>query len=67
VADAPVDTIAERIAQRRADASDATAGLVRKSGAFKTGEIAWRRIDASPGPERVADAALAAVRDTGGF
>jgi hypothetical protein len=63
--DAPVGTLEERIAQRHADASDATAELVRKSAAFETGEIAWRRIDASGVPQRVAEMARAAVRDIG--
>lgn len=65
--DAPVEALAGRIDRRRRDASDATAELVRQSAAFETGAIAWHRIDASPGPERVAELALAAVRDTGGF
>ncbi len=65
--DAPVDTIEKRIAGRRADASDATVEVVRKSARYKTGAIAWRRIDASHGPERVAKSAGELLGDTGGI
>lgn len=63
--DAPVEVLEERIAQRRADASDATVELVRKSDLYRTGAIAWHRIDASRGPKRVAFTAQALVRDIG--
>ena len=63
--DAPVKALEERIARRRADASDATAELVRKSGAFETGEITWRRIDASRGPKSVATSARAMAMEIG--
>ena len=60
--DAPVDTLEERIARRREDASDATVELVRETAEYETGAIAWHRIDASQGPERVAESALAATQ-----
>ncbi|MHA1536553.1 MAG: bifunctional aminoglycoside phosphotransferase/ATP-binding protein [Alphaproteobacteria bacterium] len=59
--EAPLKTLEDRISRRRADASDATAELVRDAGRFGVGEIAWPRIDASLGAGRVAELAREAV------
>ena len=59
--EAPVKTLEDRIARRRADASDATVELVRDAGRFRVGEITWPRIDASLGAGRVAELAREAV------
>jgi hypothetical protein len=44
--------------ERRRDASDATVEVLRQQLTYPLGEITWRRIDTSRGPE----ATLAAVR-----
>jgi predicted kinase len=45
--DAPESVLIERTAQRRNDPSDADADVVRMQRAQDTGEITWRRLDAS--------------------
>jgi aminoglycoside phosphotransferase family enzyme/predicted kinase len=52
--EAPESTLIERVEQRRMDASDAGAAVVRSQLASKTGAVRWRRIDASSGADAVA-------------
>ncbi|MCS0496852.1 AAA family ATPase [Ancylobacter sp. MQZ15Z-1] len=56
--EAPVETLAGRVEARRADASDATAEVVRQQAARAAGSLDWMRIDASGTPDEV----LARVR-----
>jgi hypothetical protein len=49
--EAPADTLLERVAGRRGDASDADAAVVREQLARKLGTLAWTRIDARGTPE----------------
>jgi uncharacterized protein len=58
-ADAAV--LAQRVALRRGDASDATAAVVRRQLAVDPGAIAWHRVDSGGAPEEVAAAAAAAL------
>jgi uncharacterized protein len=51
--DAPEPTLVERTDQRRHDASDADANVIRVQHAQSTGEIHWHRIDASRASESV--------------
>ena len=57
--EAPQPALERRIGERVRDASDATVEVLRRQAELTFGEIAWRRIDASGGPE----ATLAAVED----
>jgi hypothetical protein len=59
--EAPAARLEARIAARKGDASDATVAVLRRQLAYDLGPIAWHRVDASDGPEAVADrvAALA--------
>ena len=54
---APADRLAERVAARRGDASDATAAVVEMQMKRGAGEVTWEAVDASGGPEQVAAAA----------
>jgi hypothetical protein len=56
--EAPPEVLESRLVGRRRDASDATVEVLRQQLAYSLGEITWRRIDTSPGPE----ATLAALR-----
>jgi predicted kinase len=58
--DAPESTLIERTAGRRNDASDADAGVVRMQSAQDTGEITWRRLDASVSAASVLESAMIA-------
>jgi hypothetical protein len=53
--------LAQRVALRRGDASDATAAVVRRQIALDPGAIEWHRVDSSGAPEQVAAAAGAAL------
>jgi len=55
--DAPQEVLLHRVGQRRGDASDAAAPVVRAQQDYDLGEMTWVRLDATPGPERVAVAA----------
>ena len=57
--DAPAGKMVERVTQRRCDASDADAAVVRRQADYDVGSITWRRIDASGTP----DETLARSRD----
>ena len=56
--DAPLNLRIERVAARTHDASDATAGFLRKHPRREKGAMGWSRIDASGAPETVAAAVL---------
>jgi uncharacterized protein len=51
---APRDRLAERVAARRGDASDATAAVVEMQMERGAGTVTWETLDASAGPDRVA-------------
>jgi len=61
--DAPGETLEARVEGRSADASDATAEIVRKALDYETGPIGWTRIDAGGDPGHV----IAASRRTAGL
>jgi predicted kinase len=50
--------LAARIGARRNDASDADLAILKKQQAFDLGAMDWRRVDAAPSAEHVADAIL---------
>lgn len=56
--DAPGETLCDRVASRRHDASDATASVVRTQLGYDVGRIDWARIDAGGGAEETYAAAL---------
>jgi uncharacterized protein len=58
--DAPASVLVGRTARRRADASDADAGVVAAQVRYATGPIRWQRVDASGRIDRV----LAGARET---
>ena len=49
----PEDVMAARVAERRADASDATPEVVRRQLGYDIGAVTWHRLDASVAPEAV--------------
>jgi aminoglycoside phosphotransferase family enzyme/predicted kinase len=55
------EVLAQRVALRRGDASDATAAVVRRQIALDPGAIGWHRVDSGGAPEQVAAAAGAAL------
>jgi aminoglycoside phosphotransferase family enzyme/predicted kinase len=61
--DAPERVLIERTVQRRNDPSDADAAVVRMQRTQDTGDLSWRRIDASVTPASVMAAAVGALRE----
>ena len=61
--DAPLETLKTRVAERRNDASDATAEVVEQQHAYDTGPIDWIRIDSGNGPQRTLDCAQALLEE----
>jgi predicted kinase len=61
--EAPLDTLVDRVAGRRADASDADAAVVRRQTTEETGTISWRRLDARAAPATLAQDLRALLRD----
>jgi len=59
--DAPGGALETRVAERGADASDATVAVVRQALGYETGPIGWTRIDAGGGAETVIAAARHAL------
>jgi aminoglycoside phosphotransferase family enzyme/predicted kinase len=59
--DAPEAVLIARSEERRLDASDADAAVIRQQLAHDPGAIAWRRIDASRAPDDVLRTATAAL------
>jgi aminoglycoside phosphotransferase family enzyme/predicted kinase len=56
--DAPSNVLEQRIGQRRGDASDADATVLKKQLTYDLGEIAWARIDTRRSPAEVERDAL---------
>jgi aminoglycoside phosphotransferase family enzyme/predicted kinase len=56
--EAAPEILLARVAARRNDASDADAAILRKQLATDLGPMDWRRVDAAPSAEHVADAIL---------
>jgi aminoglycoside phosphotransferase family enzyme/predicted kinase len=59
--EAPVEMAMERVARRKMDASDATAGIVSAQAGQPTGPVAWARLDASAPLDALATRAHAAI------
>ena len=59
--DAPLSRLEARVTARRADASDATADVVRRQAGYELGEIDWTRLDAGGSPDKLRVAARAAL------
>jgi len=57
----PINTLMERIAKRKKDASDATADVVSAQAKQPTGAVDWLRVDASSPVESIAARVLAAI------
>jgi predicted kinase len=62
--EAPAPVLIARTEQRRNDASDADANVVRMQRARDTGHIAWRRVDASRSAASVLSSVLDHVQNT---
>jgi aminoglycoside phosphotransferase family enzyme/predicted kinase len=56
--EAAPEVLSARIAARRNDASDADTAVLRKQLAYDLGKMDWRRVDAAPSAEHVADVIL---------
>jgi predicted kinase len=56
--EAAPEVLSARIADRRNDASDADIAVLRKQLAYDLGRMDWRRVDAAPSAEHVADVIL---------
>jgi len=63
---APADVLERRIAERRTDASDATAEVLRRQLSVDPGAITWSRLDASGAPDRILEAARIALAEAPG-
>jgi aminoglycoside phosphotransferase family enzyme/predicted kinase len=61
--EAPESLLIDRTVQRRNDASDANASVVRRQRAQETGGIRWRRLDASGPAASVVSSAMDRVRE----
>lgn len=59
--DVPAEVMAQRIAARRADASDATVTVLERQLGYDTGAITWTRLPAAAGLDDTLAAAQAAV------
>jgi len=59
--DASLDTLVERVTARGADASDATAAVVRDQAGRTVGSVSWTRLDASASIDALAEAARVAL------
>ena len=57
----PINTLMERIAKRKTDASDATADVVSAQAKQPTGAVDWLRVDASGPVESIVLRVLAAI------
>ena len=57
----PINTLMERIANRKKDASDATAEVVSAQAKQPTGAVDWLRVDASGPVESIVSRVLAAI------
>ncbi|WP_395019150.1 AAA family ATPase [Dongia sp.] len=59
--EAPPEILCARVGARKNDASDADLAVLERQLGYDLGAIDWHRIDASPAPEAIADAALKAI------
>jgi len=59
--DAPPAVLEQRVGERRGDASDADRRVVEMQLGYDTGDITWKRLDASGSVEQVSEAARAAL------
>ena len=59
--EAPVEILRRRIGARKNDASDADRAVLEKQLDYDLGAMDWHRVDASPPPDAVAEAALKAI------
>ena len=57
----PINTLMERIAKRKTDASDATADVVSAQAKQPTGAVDWLRVDASSPVQAIVSRVLAAI------
>jgi aminoglycoside phosphotransferase family enzyme/predicted kinase len=64
--DAPLETLASRVAARRGDASDATVAVLRRTATASPGAAGWTALPAADAPDAVLAAARRAVRAKGG-
>lgn len=62
--EAPEPVLIARAGQRRSDASDADAAVIRRQAAMDTGAITWHRVDAAPDSEKVLASATDVIRDS---
>lgn len=60
--EAPEAVLRDRVAARKADASDATPNVVARQLLYETGEITWRRVDASGSFDETLESAWKAIR-----
>jgi predicted kinase len=59
--EAAPEILRQRIGARKNDASDADLAVLEKQLGYDLGALDWHRIDASPAPDAVAEAALQAI------
>ncbi len=59
--EAPPEILRARVGARKNDASDADLAVLEQQLGYDLGAIDWQRIDASPAPGEIADAALKAI------
>ena len=59
--EAPATVLADRVTERRSDASDATAEVVSQQSAYQVGSMDWQRIDAAGEVDATVDAARGAI------
>jgi predicted kinase len=57
----PINTLMERVAKRKTDASEATADVVSAQAKQPTGAVDWLRVDASSLVEAIAARVLPAI------
>ena len=57
----PINTLMERIAKRKTDASDATADVLSSQAKHPTGVVDWLRVDASSPAESIVSRVLPAI------
>jgi aminoglycoside phosphotransferase family enzyme/predicted kinase len=62
--EAPLPLLAERVAARKGDASDATVEVLQRAAAADPGTLSWHRLDAADAPEAAASRLLAIGGET---
>jgi uncharacterized protein len=61
--EAPIPVLLERVSERAGDASDATAEVVRRFAAMEAEPVAWRRVPAADGLDKVVATARARLSE----